>query len=91
MLSVQLVDARHDPTALDHQLNEWLVFNQKNHLVVATKADKLSGNALMKQITTIRSAFEKSDVITYSSTSGRGRDELLERIRSAAKKPHDFS
>ena len=86
MLSVQLVDARHDPTALDHQLNEWLVFNQKNHLVVATKADKLSGSTLTKQIKTIRSAFERSEVIAYSSTSGRGRDELLERIRSAAKK-----
>jgi len=91
MLSVQLIDVRHDPTALDHQLNEWLVFNQKPHLVVATKADKLSGNALIRQIQAIRSAFEKSDVIAYSSISKRGRDELLDRIGAAAKKPHDFS
>src|SRR3982751_7012651 len=26
-LSIQLIDARHEPTALDKQLNEWLVYN----------------------------------------------------------------
>lgn len=91
MLSVQLIDARHEPTALDQQLNEWLIFHQKSHIVVATKADKLSANALIKQVKNIRSAFGKSEIVTYSSTSGRGRDELLERIHSAAKKPHYFS
>jgi len=90
MLSIQLVDARHDPTELDRQLNEWLVFNNKQHLVVATKADKLSNNALDKRIQGVRSAFTASDVIPYSSNSGRGRDELWEIIRSAREKTGKF-
>src|SRR4028118_1400327 len=47
-LFVQLVDARHKPTELDRTLNEWLWFHQKNTLVVATKADKMSNNQLIK-------------------------------------------
>ena len=47
-LCVQLIDARHEPTALDKQLNEWLVFNKKPLVIVATKADKLTKNALRK-------------------------------------------
>ncbi|NJM53098.1 MAG: hypothetical protein HC846_06710 [Blastocatellia bacterium] len=49
VLSIQLVDSRHLPTELDKQLHEWLVFNQKKHLIVATKADKLSKNQLKKK------------------------------------------
>src|SRR2546421_3108664 len=37
-LCIQLIDSRHKPTALDIQLNEWLVFNNKRHLIVVTKA-----------------------------------------------------
>src|SRR3982751_5197057 len=33
VLSVHLVDSRHKPTALDIQLNEWLTFNEKPHLI----------------------------------------------------------
>src|SRR5437773_6264981 len=49
-LSIQLVDSRHEPTELDRQLNEWLVFHEKKHLVVATKSDKLSKNELRKSL-----------------------------------------
>lgn len=47
-LSIQLVDSRHQPTTLDRQLHEWLRFHQKNHLIVVTKADKLSSIKLKK-------------------------------------------
>ncbi|MEQ1764662.1 MAG: ribosome biogenesis GTP-binding protein YihA/YsxC, partial [Pyrinomonadaceae bacterium] len=42
VLCVQLIDSRHEPTRLDLQLNEWLNFNGKPHIAVATKSDKLS-------------------------------------------------
>src|SRR3954466_46019 len=50
-LCVQLVDSRHEPTALDKQLNEWLVHYKKSHIIAATKADKLSSNQLRKSLT----------------------------------------
>ncbi|MEP7076779.1 MAG: ribosome biogenesis GTP-binding protein YihA/YsxC [Acidobacteriota bacterium] len=85
-LSIQLVDARHEPTPLDRQLNEWLVFNDKRHFVVATKSDKLSNNELAKRIRDMKAEFGKSEIVAYSATTGRGRDDLLDKIRSAVEK-----
>src|SRR5215203_5181813 len=44
VLSIHLIDARHEPTELDRQLNAWLVMNELPFVVAATKADKLSSN-----------------------------------------------
>lgn len=85
-LSIQLIDARHKPTKLDDQLNEWLVFNQKNHIVVATKADKLSTNNLNKSLKEIRTTFRKSKIIAYSSVSGLGKDAVWQEINDALEK-----
>jgi GTP-binding protein len=85
-LSIQLIDARHKPTKLDDQLNEWLVFNQKNHIVVATKADKLSTNNLNKSLKEIKTTFRKSRIIAYSSVSGLGKDTVWHEIADALEK-----
>src|SRR5829696_345074 len=53
-LCIQLVDSRHKPSSLDMQLHEWLIFHEKNHVVVATKSDKLSSNELSKQVRLIQ-------------------------------------
>ncbi len=84
-LCIQLIDSRHKPSQLDLQLNEWLEFNQKHYLVVATKADKLSTNELTKQVKLIESEMPKSKVIPYSSQSGKGRDSVWSAIVAALK------
>jgi GTP-binding protein len=86
-LSIQLVDSRHKPTALDVQLNEWLLYNAKKHIVVVTKADKLSRNDLQKALKIVRSELPKSELFTYSAQTGKGRDELWSEIQSAV---HEF-
>ena len=85
-LSIQLVDSRRPPTGLDAQLNEWLTFNEKPHIVAATKADKSSRNQLSKQIRDIKTSFPSSKVIPYSSQTGEGRDELWAEIGAVLKK-----
>lgn len=85
-LSIQLIDVRHKPTKLDDQLNEWLVFNKKNHIVVATKADKLSTNNLNKSLKEIKATFRKSKIIAFSSVSGLGKDEVWQEIGGALEK-----
>ena len=85
VLCIQLVDSRHEPTKLDLQLNEWLTYHDKPHLVVATKSDKLSKNELQKSMKVIRQTFKASDVIAYSSDKGTGRDELWSRILGAVE------
>ncbi len=82
-LCVQLIDSRHKPSPLDIQLNEWLTFHQKPHIIVATKADKLSRNELHKSLAAARKQFEGVSIIAYSAQSGRGRDELWYTINNA--------
>lgn len=83
MLSIQLVDSRHSPTELDKQLNEWLVFNQKPHIVVATKADKLSSNKLKKSLEEIQETLSESKIIAYSAVTGKGKDNVWKEILTA--------
>jgi len=88
-LSIQLVDARHKPTALDTQLHEWLVFNKKPHIIVATKADKLSRNELQKQMKAMANVLPGSRLMGYSSQTGMGRDELWGEIAAAVRNSED--
>src|SRR5829696_5292882 len=50
VLSIHIVDSRHEPTKQDLQLHEWLEESSKPQLVVATKSDKLSNNELRKNL-----------------------------------------
>jgi GTP-binding protein len=79
-LCIQLIDARHPPTQLDMQLNDWLLFNKKPHLIVATKADKLSANDLRRSLAAAKTDLTDSKIMGYSSQTGRGRDELWSEI-----------
>lgn len=86
VLCIQLVDSRHKPTELDVQLHEWLVFHGKPHIVVATKADKSSNNLLQKQLKEIEKTLPESKILSYSASSGKGRDILWAEIEIAVKK-----
>src|SRR5215216_2371240 len=83
VLSIHIVDSRHEPTKQDLQLHEWLEQSNKPRLVVATKSDKLSNNELKKNLEHIARVLNHDSVMAYSAKSGRGRDELWRVIRSA--------
>ena len=83
VLSIHLVDSRHEPTKQDLQLHEWLEQNAKPRLIVATKSDKLSNNELRKSLEHITSVLNDNQVVAYSAKTGRGRDELWRAINSA--------
>ena len=82
-LCIQLVDARHSPSKLDLQLNEWLIFHDKKHIVVATKSDKLSANELKKQLRAIGAAMPQSAIIPYSSQTGKGKEAVWNEVEAA--------
>ena len=83
VLSIHLVDSRHEPTKQDLQLHEWLEQNAKPRLIVATKSDKLSNNELRKSLEHITRVLNDDQVVAYSAKTGRGRDELWRAINSA--------
>lgn len=83
VLSIHLVDSRHEPTKQDLQLHEWLKQSAKPYLLVATKSDKLSNNELRKSLEHITRVLEDDQVVAYSAKTRRGRDELWRAINSA--------
>lgn len=82
-LSIQLIDSRHEPSRLDSQLNEWLEYHQKNYLVAATKADKLSTNNLTKSINEITKQLPESEIFPFSAVTGKGKVEIWREISQA--------
>lgn len=86
VLSVHLIDARHEPTASDLQLNEWLNHHGKPHVIVATKSDKLSNNELTRTLRRAKEILETPEILTYSSVTGRGRDDIWRAISDALKR-----
>ncbi len=83
VLSIHIVDSRHEPTKQDLQLQEWLENSNKPRLVVATKSDKLSNNELRKNLEHIERVLEDDKIVAYSAKTGRGRDELWRAIKRA--------
>ncbi len=81
-LFVQLVDIRHEPSALDCQMWEWLVAAGAPALIVATKADKISRGARAKQLALIGRTLNvnAADIIPFSAVTRDGRDMLLDEI-----------
>lgn len=83
VLSIHIVDSRHEPTELDLQLHEWLDHSAKSRLIVATKSDKLSNNELKASLGRIKLMFSEDRVIPFSAKTGRGRDEVWRAIEGA--------
>jgi len=76
---ILLVDSRHEPTAQDVQMYEWLQYYGLSGIVAATKTDKISRNELNRNISVIRKklSMEADDVIVpVSSLKRTGLDEL---------------
>jgi GTP-binding protein len=83
VLSIHIVDSRHEPTKQDLQLHEWLEHNDKPRIIVATKSDKLSNNELRKSMGRIESVFPKDRVLAYSAKTRKGQQELWHFIEHA--------
>ena len=74
-----LVDIRHEPTEDDKTMNRFLRDMGIPFSVIATKADKISRGARMKQLAPICRALSVQpwEVLCFSGEDGTGRDELL--------------
>ena len=73
-----LVDIRHEPSAGDKQMYEWVKNNEIPAVIIATKADKISRSQLQKQLAMIRKELggAKETIIPFSKETGQGYDEV---------------
>lgn len=82
-----LCDIRHNPTADDVTMINYLYARIIPFTVIATKSDKLSRAQADSSLTAIAAAFKcgKGDIIAVSSQNGKGRDETLAAIEEITK------
>lgn len=83
-LVVSLIDIRHDPSALDHDMVAFLVQSELPFAIALTKADKLSRQKALRQAAVIKKQLELpkgTPVILTSSSEGTGVDDLRRLIR----------
>ena len=79
-LCICLVDSNIPPQASDSQLLAFLREVGRPHLVVATKADRLSGNALVKSLAALRKTLGEDRILPVSSKSEDGVKTLWPEI-----------
>ena len=80
-----LIDIRHDPSANDRQMYEWILHNGYEPIIIATKLDKLKRSQVQKNLKAIREGLQLkkgTTVIPYSAETKQGRDEIWELIES---------
>ena len=79
-LVLLLLDSRHMPTDLDIEMLDYLAENEIPHVVILTKADKLSKSELNNNINKIAQAIRhnKDVIIPTSAQKKLGTDKICE-------------
>lgn len=80
---LQLVDLRHEPSALDKEMMEWIKASGIPFIIVGTKLDKIAKTKVEEHCNMIRRGLKLADtvpVIGFSSLKKTGREELWESI-----------
>ena len=49
-----LIDIRHDPSANDRMMYEWMVYQGFAPIIIATKLDKIKRSQIQKQVKTVK-------------------------------------
>ena len=82
-----LVDIRHEPSALDKLMVEFLYYNQIPFTVLATKADKIPKSKIPQYVKVVASGLKIAvgNVLFTSSLDKTGREKILERIEEDLK------
>ena len=87
-----LIDIRHDPSANDKLMHDWIVSNGYKPVIIATKLDKLKRSQIQKHVKMVREGLglAKEDIlIPFSAETKQGRDEiwaLIESLQNPAPK-----
>ena len=78
-----LIDIRHDPSANDRQMYEWILHNGYEPIIIATKLDKLKRSQVQKNLKAIREGLQLrkgTTVIPYSAETKQGREEIWDLV-----------
>lgn len=74
-----LIDIRHDPSANDKMMYDWIVHNGYQPIIIATKVDKLKRSQVQKHVKALKQGLELlagTQVILFSAETKQGREEI---------------
>ena len=80
-----LIDIRHEPSANDKMMYDWIVQQGFNPIIIATKLDKLKRSQIQKHVKMVKQGLNLlpgTIVIPFSSETKQGREELWELVDS---------
>lgn len=80
-----LIDIRHEPSANDKQMYDWILHNGFEPIIIATKLDKIKRSQVAKQVKLVKEGLgvlPGTKVIPFSAETKQGREEIWEVIES---------
>lgn len=80
-----LIDIRHDPSANDKMMYDWIVHQGYQPIIIATKLDKLKRSQVAKHVKMVRQGMNLlpgTTVIPFSSVTKQGKDEIWDLIET---------
>ena len=80
-----LIDIRHDPSANDKMMYEWIVSQGYHPIIIATKLDKLKRSQVAKHVKMIKEGLKLlpgTTVIPFSAETKQGREEIWELMET---------
>jgi len=78
-----LIDIRHEPSANDRTMYEWIVYNGYQPVIIATKLDKINRSQIQKHVKMLRTGLgvgSEVTIIPFSAETKQGRDEIWELL-----------
>lgn len=83
-----LIDIRHEPSANDKLMYDWILHQGYKPIIIATKLDKINRSQIQKHIKMIRTGLdvEKNTVIIpFSAQTKQGREDIYDIMDSYLK------
>ena len=80
-----LIDIRHEPSANDKMMYDWIVHMGYNPIIIATKLDKLKRSQIDKHVKMIKQGLKLvpgTIVIPFSAETKQGRDEIWNLVET---------
>ena len=78
-----LIDIRHEPSANDKMMYQWVVEQGFEPVIIATKLDKIKRSQIQKHLKMLREGLKLlpgTKMIPFSSATKQGRDEIWDMI-----------
>lgn len=80
-----LIDIRHEPSANDKQMYEWVSYQGYDPIIIATKLDKIKKSQVPKHIKMIKDGLnvkQGTQVLAYSAKTKQGREEIWDLMET---------